>query len=224
MSHRTECCRIIDKQALSMPTKLDPIDAAIFLDVSVSTRRRIEAADMRARQTEAKDFLSEIFSDGAQGRVSEGHSADRLGRRHPSRSRNRLESPDRETAPQTCGGRSLAPTERLGRRSSQRRFHPSVCRSESGRRSSAQPNHSGRSLRSLDKALSETGTDRGGERTFDWGKSSGVDAPRKKITFFSPPAFRGFRGVRGCAPGFPFFFSPPGSDWDVSLPLSQIRH
>src|SRR5262249_12092342 len=45
---------------------------------------------------------------------------------------------------------------------------------------------------------------------FNWGKSSGVDAPRKKITFLAPAAFRGFLGVRGCAPEFPFFFSPPG--------------
>jgi hypothetical protein len=44
----------------------------------------------------------------------------------------------------------------------------------------------------------------------DWEKSSGVDAPRKKITFFGPAAFRGFLGIRGCAPGFPFFVSPPG--------------
>ena len=33
------------------------------------------------------------------------------------------------------------------------------------------------------------------------GESSGVDAPRKKITFFTPAAFRGFLGVRGCAHG-----------------------
>jgi len=42
------------------------------------------------------------------------------------------------------------------------------------------------------------------------GEPSGVDAPRKKITFLAPAAFRGFLGVRGCAPEFPFFFSP----WD----------
>ena len=34
---------------------------------------------------------------------------------------------------------------------------------------------------------------------FDWGKSSGVDAPRKKITFLAPTPFRGFLGVRGSA-------------------------
>ena len=37
---------------------------------------------------------------------------------------------------------------------------------------------------------------------FDWGKSSGVDAPRKKNTFLAPHPLQGFLSGRGCAPGF----------------------
>ena len=48
-------------------------------------------------------------------------------------------------------------------------------------------------------------------------ETSGVDAPRNKSSFFSPPASGGFLGVRGCAREFPFFVSL--SDWDVLLSL-----
>ena len=33
-------------------------------------------------------------------------------------------------------------------------------------------------------------------------KSSGVEAPRNKISFLAPHPLQGFLGVRGCAPGF----------------------
>jgi hypothetical protein len=54
------------------------------------------------------------------------------------------------------------------------------------------------------------------------GESSGVDAPRKKITFFAPAAFRGFLGVRGCAPGFPFFVSPRDRTGMFSCPFRKL--
>jgi hypothetical protein len=79
----------------------------------------------------------------------------------------------------------------------------------------------GRDVRAAEITRGEVcGGDRNGDRNghvliewkiwmFDWEKSSGVDAPSNKSSFFGPPAFRGFLGIRGCAPGFPFFLVPP---------------
>jgi len=87
---------------------------------------------------------------------------------------------------------------------------------------------------SIRRCPKRTGTDRVRVEDMDvkLGEPSGVDAPRKKITFLAPAAFRGFLWVRGCAPEFPFFFSPPGIGpglaatpflWYARMNYSHIR-
>jgi hypothetical protein len=108
-----------------MPTKLDPIHAlrAIFLDVSVSTRRRIEAADMRARQTLSKrpspqrDFLQRCARPSLGKLTQPTVSADDANSAGVSWSRN--------GASKLMGAALWPPPKGCERRSSQRRFHPS---------------------------------------------------------------------------------------------------